>query len=546
MRFDISIKSSLLTIAIVTLFSCSKDSANKIVNYEHTFLYVEDAKELYKEAWASLKTKGVDDSVLHSNYFYRDEYSAKWDEALENCSGAVASVDVPLKSYDEYVYYAIAADGKGFYPTYCHHSLTVVRNRETGGTDVYNHFYVPGRQLTEEEGLDNYDDELFHSFYNNSYKEGYDGFEFFTNLQGEVVEFNRYFGGELYESIFIGDGKEDTYEYLQWALNFYMRGLFRMNKAANETRAAKNIKTEITMCPECGCTDLVVADGFGTLCVDCGWSENAGGMGGLISGGKVTAATPTIPTVRKIEYPGFVQPIDPPQINGGGGGQVGDGRKYKGFNTDVTFDRVIKPAFDSLMFDCAGSEMIKRLQDQNITFKQNTSMIDLMQYNFNKKAPTTVKNGNTVELNSQRYIYHNLREDQSAPQSILFEELFHAVQVNEGNYDSTYKLNIEIEAKMAAYIYMKKNNLHDFFMGINEIQGYGNDNLCWDNTFGRYLDNPTEANYQRMIRYLQQDGRYKVGYTDNEQFHKMESLQLIFNCDDYKLYKKQIEALGRL
>ena len=49
-----------------------------------------------------------------------------------------------------------------------------------------------------------------------------------------------------------------------------------------------------------------------------------------------------------------------------------------------------------------------------------------------------------------------------------------------------------------------------------------------------------------MIRYIQQDGRYKVGYTDNEQFHKMESLQLIFNCDDYKLYKKQIEALGRL
>ena len=77
--------------------------------------------------------------------------------------------------------------------------------------------------------------------------------------------------------------------------------------------------------------------------------------------------------------------------------------------------------------------------------------------------------------------------------SILFEELFHCWQIINDNYRPAFALNVEVEAKYAAYVYALHTGTTDNLFIPPTCS------TRWWDAFASYYNEPSSYNYSRMI-----------------------------------------------
>lgn len=118
--------------------------------------------------------------------------------------------------------------------------------------------------------------------------------------------------------------------------------------------------------------------------------------------------------------------------------------------------------------------------------------------------------------------YYNYPDEKMKPY-VLMEELFHCMQFisQRKNYTSGVTINKEIEAKMAAYKYIEKNN-----------PDLANDSLWWE--FRDYLNMPehTEEDYNNLVKSVRyRDGKViypENDFPDNEAFRDFDLMEDIY------------------
>ena len=498
----------LVSCIIASMSGCLQESA--IVETTTDSLSAQQAKEVY-EARISEGTTKTSSVCERANMFYRESYIPDWNRALSTRTDYVESVDVPLAEKCDY--YVMSNDGQGFYLTCCHHSITVVRSVESKTTGVYHHFFIPFRD-SRDLYRESFKGELYRGFHNNGYRDGFSGLEIYANTQGKVIKILRYYNGTLYDKFFDGNGKKES-DMIRHSLKYYISKAYGIRKDLR-TRDGSQYH-----CPQCG-HELNEYNGY-YYCTECGWNEmdfweqdldecyiygDGGGSGIGNEGGSPDPNYPNSP--------------DPDPNTGSGGSNNGSGNGNNNTEqgeipTSFSFDSnavlYIIPSLQVILQDCAGQTIINALSQENISFVWNSSLMPQI-------AVIVSSNLSSISISRVEYnVYGTINI------GALFEELYHCLQVISDDYNTDWKLNVEIEAKLASYIYAKHT-------GKVSNLTIPNGASCewWNNVFEPYLIDPSESNYARMADSVRASHPMYASMLDNPEHHTMNYLSTIFDC----------------
>lgn len=114
------------------------------------------------------------------------------------------------------------------------------------------------------------------------------------------------------------------------------------------------------------------------------------------------------------------------------------------------------------------------------------------------------------------------------------EEMIHALQKKNGNYmggDTHYTnnlLNMEVEAKIAIYLYLMKTNSTNMMPWGQQI--------VWDEIIPKYLNSRSEEDYIAIAEYIKSvSAEYSNSekYRDMPEYRNLNSITPLFNCPDY-------------
>lgn len=508
----IHFKQALFCALFLSFLSCVQEQSITPISSENK-LTVETARFYYEKALKRVETKASSGSE-RTNLFYREAYKENWGKAILSQTGLVESVDVPVDEPRHY--YVISRDGSGYYLTRCHHSLSIVRSVETGAIGVYHHFFIPFRR-TNDAFKGAYDGHLYGNFRNNGFREDFTGLELYSDTEGNIVKFLRYYRGKQYEDRYYGNGSL-TREMIAYQVRYYITKAYGI-------KAGMKTKSDHTgyLCPDCG-FDLREAESGYLYCHNCSWSELDFydqeidecifyGEGGNGSSGSGDGGFPD---------PDFPQQPDP--NIGGSGGSYGDGGGPgipQTFNLDATADQRIAPVLNQFMEDCGGSSIILALSEFDVSFRETKGLLNVAEMH-----PIIVyrRDSETQEIIDTHYKYridYNLEAiSQGTLICAIFEELFHCFQhINYGTFSNEWKLNVEIEAKYATYLYMDKHGRFD------EVPGTDVEKQC----FVDYRSDPSDYNYARIVDYVRSLGPTYMGMSEDSSHRSMPEL-FVFNC----------------
>lgn len=173
------------------------------------------------------------------------------------------------------------------------------------------------------------------------------------------------------------------------------------------------------------------------------------------------------------------------------------------------------------MEDCAGSSIINCLSEYEIIFMEKVGMVSIAEMN-----PIKVKKRDTTtqEVTDSCYRYridYNLSSPSSGiPIYSLFEELFHCFQhITYGGFSIEWKMNVEVEAKYATFLYMDRYGLFYDFPGTDA------EKQC----FRDYQLNPNGDNYARIIDYVRNFAPAYENMSDDPSHRSMPNIA-VFNC----------------
>ena len=439
--------------------------------------------------------------------FYRASFSPDWKTALPSYTDNVESVDIPV--HEQRHYYVTSHDGQGFYLTRCHHSITVVKSVKTKATGVYHHFFIPFRD-SRDKYPDSYQGELYRGFHNNGFREDFTGLEIYADKQGRIIKTLRYYRGKVYAGLYAGDGK-GTQQRIQWQLNYYIAKAYGIKDHAH-TKADGHYA-----CPNCGAILEIGEDGY-YCCPSCSWTEmdfweqeldevTIYGEGG--SNGN-----------NPDPFPDPENPNQPDPNTGGDEGGGGNNGSSPDNPTDsipgnYTFDtnavNYILPTLLIINSDCAGNALINAISGVAIPFTENIQLGDMV-------AVRTPQNIYDVISRIDYYLCGPVRP------SILFEELFHCWQIINDNYRPAFALNVEVEAKYAAYVYALHTGTTDNLFIPPTCS------TRWWDAFASYYNEPSSYNYSRMIDSVRVSSPRYNEMIDNPQHHEMINLSNLFDC----------------
>lgn len=489
-----------LYVLLLSVFGCVQEQSHDISSEDK--LTVETARYYYEKAQERAKTKAISGHE-RTNMFFREAYSENWEQSLLSQTDVVESVDVPLNEQRQY--YVISRDGKGYYLTRCHHSLSIVRSAETGAIGVYHHFFIPFRHTNDAFG-GSYDGRLYGNFRNNGDRENYTGLELYFDTEGNIVKFLRYYRGKRYEDRYYGDGST-TKEIIAYQMRYYIKKAYGI-KSHIKTKGDHTTYS----CPDCG-FDLRESGGI-LSCDRCPWSEldfydqeidecifygDAGGSG---NGGGWDFPDPVFP-----------QQPDPNTGGGGGGGGSGNvggpGIPEGFFYLDAKAERQIAPVLQRLMEDCAASSIISSLSKSGVKFENVNGQFDIAKMVVPKTS-------------SEPYHIKYFVLTEYISEYALLEELYHCFQHLNGNYSKSWHLNLEVEAKYAIFLYLEKHG------DLDEMPSTGGTDVeiqC----FRDYKSHKTEENYLRLVNFVRNLGPTYANMSENQNHRSMPQIG-IFKC----------------
>ena len=468
---------------------------------------LDQVKSAYYSTTDGLAVKSSDykDNTRES-LFCLNGYSIDWDNPFYINSEYGVSVNIPVSTDKQYI--LKMEDGLGPYVSQLFCSISAIKSKKTCEIRFYYHFLIPLREsLKQIESCVSDESHIVCDF--NCKSEGFSGLEIWTDFEGQIIKMEKYFHGKRYKSFFAGNG-EPSRRSIKALLSLYLKGYWVVSDCGGEP-----LRSSFT-CPQCGGVLSLIEIGY--VCWNCGWNEFSGFDGGLLDPGIIIVE----------QNDSFNDDNDETLIpgNGGGGGDGFGGGDDNGggcggldinqrdsllneytYNDDA--EESIRPTMELLLDDCLGTTIINNVSDMGIAFEQ--------ELNVNYIA--------SFRPQSNRIVYFLF--DPPISPIILIEELFHAFQKKNGLYASIglTNINVEIEAKMVAYLYACQNGCKDLLP-----RGY----LSWDDSFGSFLDCPTETNYNSMVDFIR-----VLGYTDTSvfpdysDFHIMDNLAAFIGCNDY-------------
>lgn len=497
----------LLCALLLSLTECMQEK--EMPQPDGQALTVQQAKELYDAAMDACSTKAVSD-LEKNNMFYRKDFSPDWKRALPTQTDEIESVDVPLDAKKKY--YVLTAGKDGFYLTWCHHSLTVVKSRKTKQTGVYNHFFIPFSDPYREK-RSHYENELYRGFHNNGFRDGFSGLELFSTVTGQVVKYNWYVDGKLRYSLFAGDGLKSQMKIRQ-LLKYYIHRAYSFPETLR-------VKTKTSYrCPECSHVLHQNEDDF-YCCSDCGWNEmdfweqtleeaiiygDGGGGGGGYGGGNDLPVDPNQP--------------DPGGSGGGGSGHGGgDGsdpcvislEEIAGFSFDDRARELILPTVLEIMTDCGGAALVSALEGHNIPFVEEKGILELIKVVPLRGTISGRYSIGRVEYNLGDVISHHK----------LFEELYHCYQLVTQDYSPDWKLNVEIEAKYASYLYVLHTQNEDLLNKFKQSYDFSD-------VFEGYRTGVTS--YAELADSIRNSHAAYSNMPDHPNHRSMNGLSQIFDC----------------
>jgi hypothetical protein len=450
-----------------------------------------------------------------ANLFYREAYNENWRTAFFSKTEEVESVDVPVNDLREY--YVVSRDGRGYYLTRCHHSLSIVRSVKTRMIGVYHHYFIPFR-YTNEAFRGSYDGRLYGNFCSNGLREDFTGLEIFSDTEGNIVKLRRYYCGKQYEDLYYGNGSR-TREMIAYLMRYYIIKAYGI-KSYMKTKSDHPAYS----CPDCG-YDLREAESGYLFCHNCSWNEldfydqeieecifyDEGGSG--TTNGENDSIFP---------FPDDPQLPDPNTGgNGGGHGNGGGPGIPPSFIMDEKANQQIAPALNILLEDCAGSSIINCISEYKIVFTEKVGMMSIAEMNPIKVIQRDTETQEIIDTTYKYRIDYFLSSPSSGiPIYSLLEELFHCFQhITYGGFSPDWKMNVEVEAKYATFLYMDK---HGHFA---DFPGMDTEKQC----FRDYQSEPNEENYARIIDYVRHFAPAYENFNYNPSHRSMLAIS-VFNC----------------
>ena len=330
----------------------------------------------------------------------------------------------------------------------------------------------------------------------------------------------RYARGELYESLYYGDGAVSR-ELMSYIIRHYIHKAYAVKSNVTTKGGHSHF-----LCPECGCELRVTELGI-YYCTKCPWNQLklfnleidemyfTGYLGG---GGGGSGYLPDDPNPD--------QP-DPNTGGSGGGGASGDGGGTDippGIILDTIAQQRIAPALRLILEDCAGASLINYISEYEVVFREKAGMMSLAEMTAIR---VNERDTNTQEIIGYHYKYkidYNLSSPPPSeiPIYVLFEELFHCLQhTSYGDFPKDWKMNVEVEAKYATFLFMDRQGCLEEFLSTDAEKRCFND----------YRSAPTPDNYSRLVNYVRDLApAYKNMPEDST--HRSMPNTFIFNCYD--------------
>jgi hypothetical protein len=160
---------------------------------------------------------------------------------------------------------------------------------------------------------------------------------------------------------------------------------------------------------------------------------------------------------------------------------------YPNWTFDTKTNQVILPVLNTIKIDCFGNNIMTALNNSNIKFQEDNTQYFLITY-----RPVT----NKITVASDVDYITSFQ---------LVEELVHALQQYNGNSDMSHHLNMEVEAKLAAYEYCIRT---DDTVSLPEYK------VNWDKYAGGYLNGTMP--YDSLANYIRTKHNYPDAVEDPE------------------------------
>ncbi len=336
-------------------------------------------------------------------------------------------------------------------------------------------------------------------------RRNFTGYQFFTNTDGSARGVFHYRNARRTSITLNAYDKEKDYVYPQEAFSINLGSIGTKGDDTNKPdmhcwACESPMSSEDYVCPKCGAgpdeLDEIIIIGEVDYCGTCGnirkkctcSSGNGGGNEEEEGDGD------RCPYCLSSECSGECQ-----EIGEGGTGESLSGETNNDstktsiveqlFTFDSTSAYAIKPLLEKLYDDCFGSNVLNSF-GYKISFVYKKGIPDMA---------TCSSDGKRITWD----MHYDANANMGTAQLAILEELIHAIQYkNRWIYKDTETniwMNAEVEAKIAIYIYAKKNNCIDSL-----LRGYSG--YSWSESIEPYLESPSQENYIRIVEFIRSMG----------------------------------------
>ncbi len=459
----------------------NRSKENDSFTIEEAVLFFADQQSLFTKSY---NRKSI-------SFFKRTNFIPIWEKAYYSNNSDLFYIEVPVTTPESH--YAVFFDGLYYRLSECHHSLTFVKERKTGNIWIYNHFFLPLMSCKKSSSL--FKETFYNGFHITKNKNGFSGFEIFSDLQGRIVTFNSYNEGNRVNHLFAleSDLAEQTIiKVLKTTVALYFFDI-------------SDTKSDY-VCPICGNDSFWEDELLGLICTECGFFAFYEGeleesqIYGEYTGGNSTGnnengnGEPIDP-----EGPGIFPPNPDPEPGYGGNPSL-DG-------PSIDYEHLLSTAYDGnpnivLRFpDTLDTSLIASLRD-SITATldslysdpQTQSLMDML-------SSLNISLIYNPDINHQAQTYRDSRLIlwRVYTQPVITEELFHIFQHQNVSFRNLHISNYEFEAKCYLVSVYSSSRLTNQFGSLTSF--------VWNNAIN-YLSSRTQTNLENLSTSIQ----FAMGY----------------------------------
>ncbi|MDR0754668.1 MAG: hypothetical protein LBF04_04690 [Prevotellaceae bacterium] len=476
---NISLKTNLLIVVIIimiSIISCydSLYNNNKDNIYKDK-LTVTEVKDVFRQKIRDYETVKMNRHTKVAKSFFPEDYTPQWNKAVMSENEYIWSMDIPILTSNRLMVISRGKTDTIYTPV--PQKLVIIKNKESGEKYMFILTLIPDIDCSAK-----FKNGVEKTYTHVGDVSNFTGIAVYSTWNGKVIQIKRQSKKDITQLNF-KDRKISKNEKTD-KLGIITSGMGELVLMGDgdDWFLGEIESSEVTWCrwcwhriDECTCGDpqycsvcgysVCICDEYSDdnnysnddVCPNCG-RPNCDGT--CESGGNNN---------------GSYNP-PPPQEN-----------QYSNWTFDTKTTQIILPILNTIKTDCFGNNIVAALTNSNIEFQEDNTQYFLIAY-----RPVT----NRITVASDVDYITSFQ---------LVEELVHALQQYNGNSDMSHHLNMELEAKLAAYEYCIRTN------DIGSLPEY---KANWDQYAGGYLNGTMP--YDSLANYIRTKHNYPDAAEDPE------------------------------